>query len=719
MRRILFAVLILLLPSATAIVVYLMVSRKAPTNPNAVGRVVTIAGAAYPGTEDGSALAASFSDPFGIAVDRRGNVYVADAGQSNRIRRINTDGRVDTVAGSTEGFEDASASRAQFNTPSGLAIDRKGNIIVADTSNNRIRRIAADGKVTTLAGSGERGYKDGPAREAQFDGPIGIAIDKRGNVFVADAFNDRIRMISANGGVITIAGAGTPGSSDGNASTAKFHTPSGVAVDEQGNVFAADTGNSAIRKITPQGEVSTVLLRTAQETNGRSLSMRHPVGIVITHDGFLFVSDSSHIVRINPDDFASEYAGSARGFADGAGNSARFSGPAGLALDREGKLYVADSKNYLIRQIEPTLEAPQAASTESILVQPSAAASATSAEAVVPHLDLARLNIGSPFPWPLEPRSRPHEVTGVMGEARGAAGGVALDHIHSGLDIRGEQGEPILSVMDEKVSSPVAASGFGATGEGIQVGLMTYIHLRVGRNARDDIQSSDRFEPVTDSLGKLVEVRVRRGTRFNVGDFIGTVNRMYHVHLNLGPSNAQANPAALPFPGFKDTTPPIIESNGIEIADQNGAAFAHKEKGRLVISGDVRIIVTAYDRVDGNLANRKLGLYRAGYQLLDQTGKAVNGFEQPLINIEFNRLPSGDSSVFKAYAEGSGVSAYGMPTKFKYIVTNRVRDGEAINGVLRTSSLAPGNYILKVIAEDYAGNRASGASTELAITVRN
>jgi len=138
-----------------------------------------------------------------------------------------------------------------------------------------------------------------------------------------------------------------------------------------------------------------------------------------------------------------------------------------------------------------------------------------------------------------------------------------------------------------------------------------------------------------------------------------------------------------------------------------------------VISGDVDIVVTAYDRVDGNLATRKLGLYRIGYQLIDTKGNAVRGFEQPLMNIEFNRLPWNESSVFYAYAPGSGVSAYGTPTKFRYIVTNRVRDGEAMNGLLRTSSLAPGDYTIRVIAEDYARNRATGPLTELAITVKN
>jgi hypothetical protein len=223
-------------------------------------------------------------------------------------------------------------------------------------------------------------------------------------------------------------------------------------------------------------------------------------------------------------------------------------------------------------------------------------------------------------------------------------------------------------------------------------------------------------------------VRVRRGTRFKVGDFVGSLNRLNHVHLNFGPENAEANPLGLSFVGFKDTVAPTIEPNGIEVltaanpnevSDRPLQLLTQKHDGRIVVSGDVAILVTAYDRVDGNVATRKLGLYRIGYQLLDSSGNPIRGFEQPLINIGFNRLPADPMSVFKVYAAGSGVSAYGTPTKFRYIVTNRVRDGEAVDGLLRTTQLPDGNYVIKVIAEDFAGNRATGPSTELAITVQN
>jgi hypothetical protein len=235
------------------------------------------------------------------------------------------------------------------------------------------------------------------------------------------------------------------------------------------------------------------------------------------------------------------------------------------------------------------------------------------------------------------------------------------------------------------------------------------------------------YKPRTDGSGTLVGVRVRRGTRFRVGDLVGSLNRLNHVHLNLGPWNAQANPLALPFIEFKDTVAPTIESIEIESlpAALNGSPLRNAKQplierrdGQPLISGDVSIVVTAFDRVDSNGRNRKLGLYRVGYQLLTCEGIPVKGFERPLMNIDFLRLPPEASSVLIAYAFGSGVSAYGTPTKFRYIVTNRVRDGEAREGLLRTTSLTPGNYVIKVIAEDYSGNRASGPSTELKITVK-
>jgi sugar lactone lactonase YvrE len=716
MRKALITLLILALPTLIALLTYFLLNpRSAPTSRDGVGRVTTLAGAGYSGVEEGPALQASFSDPFGVAIDSLGNIFVADGGASNRIRRITPSGVVDTIAGSEEGFADGLAPESRFNTPSGLVIDKSGNIIVADTSNNRIRKIDGRGRVSTLAGSGEVGLRDGPSNEAQFDGPVGLAIDGDGNIYVADTYNDAIRKISTGGMVTTIAG-GVAGYVDAGTADALFDTPSGVAVDEEGNIFVADTGNDAIRKITAQNEVITFA--------GSDVEFDRPLGIVATHDGFLFVTEEGggRVRRITPEAQVTTLAGSSPGYADATGDRAQFSRPSGMAIDREGNLYVADAQNYLIRKITPVAASSEdsaGAGQPDRFIQPPSGPVATDAGSVIPRLSPELINPSQAFPWPLNPQDRWHEVTGVVGEARGAPGGVALHHLHSGLDIRGLMGEPVFSVIDDKASSPISTWDFGGLNEGIHLGLMTYVHLRVGRNDKDEISRLDMFKPRLDEAGRLTGLRVRRGARFRRGDFIGTLNRLYHVHMNCGPWNAPFNPIQFPLAGFRDTVAPTIEPDGIEVVSLSGEPFKEKRNGRLIVSGDVDLILSAYDQVDGNLKSRKLGLYRAGYQLLKPDGTPVAGFEGPLITIEFNRLPPGDESVFAVYAQGSGVSAYGTPTKFKYIITNRIRDGRAQDGLLRTEAVGPGDYIVRAIAEDFAGNRAAGKLTELAITITN
>ena len=717
MRKIVLAIAILALLGVAAFFVYRHATKPKPTDPEAVGKVTTFAGTGAPGSGDGARDAASFTDPFGVAVDRRGNVLISD-GATNRIRLITPQGEVKTIAGSGEGHGDGPAMEAQFNTPSGIAFDRDGDLLIADTSNNRIRKLSADYQtVTTVAGGGAAGFKDGAAGEAQFDGPMAIAVDAQGNIYVADAYNDCVRKITADGSVSTFAGAA------GAAAVAiQLDTPCGVAVDALGNLFVADTGGNDIHKITPGGEILHLLTQPAgaAELFHRS---RRPIALAATHDNFVYftTADDSIVGRINPDGSFTHIAGDWAGYADGPRLQAQFNHPAGVALDREGNLFVADSQNYLIRKIEmikrPAEEDAAPAKPEP-LVQPSEN-SIGGGDKITPKLNASTLDITPPFPWPVRPQNQWHEVAGVVGEARGNFNGTALDHLHAGLDVRGVMGEPCLSVYDEKVTDPLPNWGFEGTGEGVHVGAFSYIHIRVGRNAAGQLQAPDKFKARLDSSGKLAGVRVRRGARFRVGDFLGTLNQLYHVHLNLGPGNAIANPIQLPFVGFKDTVAPIIEPNGIEVvkAGQPEQAFTEKRNGRLVITGDVKILLTAYDRVDGNVASRKLGLYRAGYQLLREDGSPVAGYERPLVNLEFNRLPPNNEDVTVAYAAGSGVSAYGTPTRFRYILTNRVRDGEARPGLLRTSQLAPGNYVIRVLAEDYAGNRATGSSTELAITV--
>lgn len=210
------------------------------------GVVTTLAGSSA-GYVDATGTAARFYNPYGVAVDASGNVYVADV-SNHRIRKITSGGVVTTFAGSTAGYTDATGTAAQFNNPYGVAVDSSGNVYVADVTNHRIRKITPAGAVTTLAGS-TQGYADGIGAAAQFNNPYDVAVDAGGNVYVADRNNNRIRKVSPSGTVSTLAGTGVIGFADGPGLSAQFYAPYSVAVDGAGIVYVADTYNQRIRKI--------------------------------------------------------------------------------------------------------------------------------------------------------------------------------------------------------------------------------------------------------------------------------------------------------------------------------------------------------------------------------------------------------------------------------------------------------------------------------------
>jgi sugar lactone lactonase YvrE len=659
--------------------------------------VKTLAGDGSPGFNDGALSQARFADPFGIAVDSKDNLYVSDAGSNNRIRKITPDGTVTAIAGAEEGFQDGPGASAKFNTPSAIALDTQGNLYVADTGNNAVRRVAPDGVVTTIAGSGKAGYKDGPAREAEFNAPIGVAVDAQGNLYVADTYNDRIRKVTKEGEVMTIAGGGaSPGYSDGPAMTASFDTPCGIAVAPTGELYVADTGNNAIRKLTPGGQVTTIASASALADN-QSLLLS-PVGLTLTHDSFLYVTgnDRGRVAQISPGGVVVALAGAGSGFADGDGNVSRFNSPTGITVDKRGALYVADSANYLVRELAPAEDAKDSKNVK--------AAPRIQISDVLPRLTAETIGARE-FPWPVEPQREWHEVTATVGEVRGNYDGEARDHLHSGIDIQGAMGATVHAVYEEKVSDPLANWGFGDLGEGLRVNLLTYVHMRVGRTLQEKPFDDSRFIPVLDAEGKVTRIRIRRGTRFHVGDALGTINRMYHVHLNYGPSGAQANPLVLPFINFSDRVAPRIERDGIRLFNQANERLTQMKAGRLVVRGDVSIVVEAYDQVDGNAPRRRLGLYKLGYQILRADGTPAAGFEEPRFNIEFNRLPPGGDAVRLAYADASGITVYGSATtRFLYQITNTVRDGRAEAGAWHTSELPVGDYTLRIFASDFAGN---------------
>lgn len=696
--RVLIALFVSLIIGSLLFFLFVWSSKKVrPTQAGWQSVVITIAGSGAPGFQDSaSAMQAQFHDPFGVVPDEEGNLYVTDAGDNNRIRKITPDGQVSTLAGSSEGFADGIGSSAAFNTPSGLAIDSSGNLYVADTGNNRIRKITPEGLVTTLAGDGTPGYRDGPAHEARFNGPVSVAVDARNHVYVADTYNDRIRMVTPDGQVTTLAGGETAGYQDGEALTALFDTPCAVMALLSGDVVIADTGNKRIRKLTKDKQVITLTLSTPEGEAVNELSS--PVGLASTFDGFLYVTeeDRGRVLQIAPDGKIRPVAGVGSGFNDGDGQSrARFNQPTGVTVDAHGALYIADSANYLIRKVLPVEDA------QGLVIPETADA--------LPKLTAQMLNLtNTNFPWPLNPQQQPHEVVATMGEVRGSYNGESRHHLHSGIDIQAPHGALVRAVFDEKVVEPLCNWGFSGLNEGMRLGLFSYIHMRVGRDLQEAPLNSSHFMPVWDGEGKVIRIRVKRGTRFRVGDVLGSVNRMYHVHLNFGPPGGEVNPLVLPFTGFSDRVAPQIEKDGIQLFNQAGERLTEKRQNRLLVRGEVRILVEAFDHVDRSAARRRLGLYKLGYQVLLPGGTPAPGFEQPRITILFDRLPSDREAVKIAYADESGITVYGSAkTRFLYEATNRVRDGRAVTGYWNTGELPAGDYVLRIIAGDLAGNEAT------------
>jgi sugar lactone lactonase YvrE len=330
------------------------------------GVVTTFAGSAGNYIEaDGSGTSAALNGPSGLAFDTSGNLFVADQ-YGDTIRKITPAGMVTTLSGSWRqtGTSDGTGSAARFDSPTGLAVDSAGNVYVADHYNHTIRKVTQAGVVTTLAGlGGTSGSADGTGSAARFMSPMGVAVDSAGKVYVADAAGETIRVVTPGGVVTTLSGsAGLKGSIDGTGAAARFNGPDGLSLSSSGTLYVSDNANNTIRAVSTGGVATTFAGSVANtgtiDGTGSAARFNGCNGVAVDSGSNVYIADSlNHTIRkVSPAGVVTTLAGSAgvSGTANGTGNTARFNGCNGVAVDSAGTVYVADTINCTIRKVTAT-----------------------------------------------------------------------------------------------------------------------------------------------------------------------------------------------------------------------------------------------------------------------------------------------------------------------------------------------------------------------------
>ncbi|MFF5480003.1 RICIN domain-containing protein [Streptomyces sp. NPDC012935] len=331
--------------------------------------ISTVAGTGVGGFKGDNepAVSAQLSGPYGVAVDGAGTLYFSDY-NNHRVRKITTDGKICTVAGTgSAGYrgDDGPAVSAQLNCPREVAVDSTGTLYVVDAGNHRVRKVAVDGTISTVAGMGTAGFggDGGPATAARLNLPMGVAVDSAGSLYIAEYHNNRVRKVAADGTISTVAGMGTAGfkGDGGPAVSAQLNRPHGVAVDGAGDLYIADHSNHRVRKVASDGTISTVAGTGAAGFGGdggpaTAARLNIPVGMVVDSAGDLYIADhSNHRVRkVASDGTISTVAGTgAAGFGGDGGPaaSAQLRNPFGLAVDCVDTLYIADHANHRVRKI--------------------------------------------------------------------------------------------------------------------------------------------------------------------------------------------------------------------------------------------------------------------------------------------------------------------------------------------------------------------------------
>ena len=338
---------------------------------DAGGTITTVAGTGTQGSsgDGGAATAAQLNNPIGVALDGSGNLYLADT-RNNRIRKVDAGGTITTAAGAeTQGSRGVGgrATEAQLDFPIDVVVDDgSGNLYIADSSNHRILKVDAGGTITAAAGTGSHGFRGdgGPATAARLRFPHGAAVDRSGNLYIADTRNHRIRKVDADGTITTVAGTGTDGfgGDSGPASAAQLNRPAGVAVDGSGNLFIADTNNHRIRKVDADGTIITVAGTRGQGFSGdggpaTAAQLNGPNGVAVDGSGNLYIADTNNhrIRKVNAGGMITTVAGTGTAVFSGDGRpatAAQLNGPNGVAVDGSGNLYIADTNNHRIRKVD-------------------------------------------------------------------------------------------------------------------------------------------------------------------------------------------------------------------------------------------------------------------------------------------------------------------------------------------------------------------------------
>ena len=336
--------------------------------------IYTVAGndtAGYSG-DGGAATSAKLYNPIGVAVDASGNLFIADF-YNNRIRKVSTSGVITTVAGNgTSGYsgDGGAATSAELNYPISVAVDGSDNLYIVDYNNTVIRKVATNGTISTVAGNGITGYSGdgGAATSAELNGLIGVAVDGGGNLYIADPGNNRIRKVSTNGIITPVAGngynAGIGGgySGDGGAATsAALYYPQSVYVDGSGNLYIADAGNNRIRKVSTNGIITTVAGNGTSGYSGdggtaTSAKLNVPTGVAVDRNGNLYIADTRNNVirKVATNGIINTVAGNSKQGYSGDGGpatSAELNYPNSVAEDGNGNLYIVDQSNNVIREV--------------------------------------------------------------------------------------------------------------------------------------------------------------------------------------------------------------------------------------------------------------------------------------------------------------------------------------------------------------------------------